>query len=254
MLGRALAWPIFGVVRDAAIGEQAGVGRVRQRAQFESALLHEIFGGGALAAGGIGKTLRRAFQNAQIRAGAEDEQIRGHALRGTIGAGEIAMVAATGSRSAMRIAIAAPIEWPSKIVLLGSIWSLRIRDSTAAVAHSCAWAKENASRAVAVAGKVESVGAEAVAGEIFGEIHHQAAIGGESVQQDDAAGRFYIRGRIENCHRRVASACVEPQFLLRKFGDANPARAEREEYDADDGENDLPELHGALRGICAAAW
>ena len=63
-----------------------------------------------------------------------------------MGAGESAMVAASGSRSAMRMAMAAPIEWPSSIVVLGSSCPLCIRDSTAAVAQSCACAKENASR------------------------------------------------------------------------------------------------------------
>ena len=37
-----------------------------------------------------------------------------------IGAGEMAIVASTGSRSAIRIAIAAPIEWPTNAVVRGS--------------------------------------------------------------------------------------------------------------------------------------
>src|SRR5271168_3136416 len=104
--------------------------------------------------------------------------------------------------------------------------------------------------AVAMPWQVQRIRAESVACEIFSEIHHQAAIGGKPVQQNDAAGGFYIRGRIENGHRCVAAACVEPQFLLGKFRDANPSRAKSEKYDACDRENDLPELHWALRDVC----
>ena len=39
----------------------------------------------------------------------------------TVGPGEIAIVAATGSRSAIRIAIVPPIECPTRIVVFGSI-------------------------------------------------------------------------------------------------------------------------------------
>ena len=95
-----------------------------------------------------------------------------------IGAGEMAMVAATGSRSAMRMAMAPPMEWPSNIVFLGSIVPLRMRDSTAAVAHCWARAKENASWLSPWPGRSRRVGAQAVAGEIFGEVQHQAAIRG----------------------------------------------------------------------------
>src|SRR5580704_11661841 len=71
--------------------------------------------------------------------------------------------------------------------------------------------------AVAVSRQVERVRAETVAGKIFGEIHHESAIGGKPVQQNDAPGWLNVSRWIKDRHRRVAAACIQPDPLLKKF-------------------------------------
>ncbi len=76
--------------------------------------------------------------------------------------------------------------------------------------------------AVAVTGKINRVRAQAVAGEIFSEIQHQAAICGKAMEEYDAASRLYIGRRLKNCHWRAATAGGQRRFLLWKFGGVNP--------------------------------
>src|SRR6202020_615032 len=90
--------------------------------------------------------LRAAFFRTLMSALAlNTSRFEGMRLGGIVGPGEIAIVAATGSRSAMRIAIEPPMEWPTRIVVLGFMAPAWISASTAAVAQSCARRNENLS-------------------------------------------------------------------------------------------------------------
>ena len=62
-----------------------------------------------------------------------------------MGAGEIATVPATGMRSAIPMAIAAPIECPTRTVFVVSIRPLRLKYSIAAAVHSADFANEKES-------------------------------------------------------------------------------------------------------------
>ena len=160
------------------------------------------------------------------------------------------MVAATGSRSAMRRAMAAPIEWPSKIVLLGSSWPLWIRDSTAAVAHSCAWAKENASRLSPWPGKSNAYARKPWPAKSSARYIIRRRLAESPCRRTTLPAGFTSGGGSRTVIGVWQPPASSHSSCFGKFGDANPARAKREKYHADDGENDLPELHGALRGIC----
>ena len=125
------------------------------------------------------------LQNSKSYCAAENEQIRRHAgaewpsvrVQGR-------SVAARGSTSAMRMAIAPPMECPSKIVLRGSIVPSRMRDATVSVRAFLRFRKRERVCVVAMPGQIEQVGAEAVAGKIGAQIRHRAPVGAQSMQHD----------------------------------------------------------------------
>ena len=124
----------------------------------------------------------------------------------TIGAGEIAIVAATGSRSAMRMAIAPPMECPTRMVVAGSIWLPANQRFDRGVRACFRFGEAEGILVVAVSGKVEQIGAQSVAREIGAEVVHGAAVGAQSVQQDGRTDGPHARRRLKDCGGRVATA------------------------------------------------
>ena len=69
------------------------------------------------------------------------------------------------------------------------------------------------------------------------------------MKQDDAAGRFDVGRRFENCQRSAATAGIQRGFLLGELRGVDPVDADRKEQRSGECENNFPALHGVVRGV-----
>src|ERR1700675_120664 len=91
--------------------------------------------------------------------------------------------------------------------------------------------------------KIRYVSRETVAGEVFTQICHQAAIGRESMNQNHRSGWIHAGRWVNQCHGHVATAIGDCDLLLGQFPTPNPDRSQYHAYDACDGQSRFPPFH-----------
>ena len=195
------------------------------------------------------------FKMPQICAGAEHQQIRGHALRRNHRRGRNR----NGRRQRIAIRHAMAIAAAHRMSHQNGGFGIESRRCASAIRprpsrNPARCAKENASWLSPCPGRSNAYVLNPWPAKSSAEVHHQPAVGGKPVQQNHAAGRLHVRRRIKDRHRRMATARVEPHSC---FGQVPPressaSRAPEIPTPSTMPRMNLPELHRALRDACSA--